>query len=110
MEAREAAELEEKERKAAKQVLGKEIREMCRPEIDEYVDCCVGRLWTIMACKREALLMRRCMKNIETPEFVEKRMREIMAEREAAGESIVNNYGKGATRERRALYNKAILP
>jgi len=109
LEAREAVELEQKERKAAKEQLGKEIREICRPEIDEYVDCCVGRFWTIMVCKPEALRMRRCMKKQETPEYVERRMAEILASREASGESVVNNMD-GRTRERRALYNRAILP
>merc|ERR1712151_395456 len=89
--------------------IGREIREACRPEIDEYVDCCVGRIWTITACKPHALRMRRCMKKIETPEFVERRTGEILAERESSGTSIINNVGKGVTRERRALYNRAIL-
>eukprot|EP00747_Dinoflagellata_sp_TGD_P182415 gnl/TRDRNA2_/TRDRNA2_36660_c0_seq1.p1 gnl/TRDRNA2_/TRDRNA2_36660_c0~~gnl/TRDRNA2_/TRDRNA2_36660_c0_seq1.p1 ORF type:complete len:195 (-),score=44.18 gnl/TRDRNA2_/TRDRNA2_36660_c0_seq1:145-729(-) len=108
LEAREAVELEQKEVKAARAELGREIREACRPEIDEYIDCCVGRIWTMMACKPKAIAMRRCMKKIETPEYVDKRLEEIMRERESAGTSVVNNVRKGATRERRALYNKAI--
>merc|ERR1711907_389327 len=96
--------------KAAKEQLGREIREICRPEIDEYVDCCVGRFWTMMACKPEALRMRRCMKKHEgNPEYVDRRMTEILAQREKNGESVVNN-ADGRTRERRALYNRAILP
>jgi hypothetical protein len=35
LEAREAVELEQKEVKAAREQLGREIREACRPEIDE---------------------------------------------------------------------------
>nr|ABV22354.1 conserved hypothetical protein [Noctiluca scintillans] len=108
LEAREAVELEQKEYKAARDVLGAEIRELCRPEIDEYVDCCVGRLWSIWTCKPKAFQMSRCIKRHEEPEFVDRRMKEIMSEREARGESILNNTSKGATRERRALYNRAI--
>ena len=110
LEAREAVELEQKELKAVREQIGREIREVCRPEIDEYIDCCVGRVWTMMQCKKYALLMRRCMRKVETPEFVERRTAELLKEREEQGKSIVNNMGKGATRERRALYNRAILP
>jgi len=110
LEAREAVELENKEMKAVREQLGKEIREICRPEIDEYVDCCVGRIFTVFRCKPKAFIMRRCMRQVETPEWIEKRQSEILAEREAKGLSLVNNTGSGQTRERRALYNKAFLP
>lgn len=110
LEAREAVELEQKELKAVREEIGREIREVCRPEIDDYVDCCVGRMWTMMQCKKPALIMRRCMKQIETPEYVERRTREILTEREQSGKSILNNEAAGKTRQRRALYNRAILP
>merc|ERR1712176_1242293 len=82
----------------------------CRPEIDEYIDCCVGRLFSVLACKPKALMMRRCMKKIETPEWVERRTAEVLAQREASGQSFVNNATTGVTRERRAMYNRSILP
>merc|ERR1712139_397401 len=78
LEAREAVELEQKERKAAKEQLGREVREICRPEIDEYVDCCVGRLFSIFQCKPHSLRMRRCMNKVETPEWVERRTAEVL--------------------------------
>mmetsp|Transcript_40944 Transcript_40944/g.64926 ORF Transcript_40944/g.64926 Transcript_40944/m.64926 type:complete len:203 (-) Transcript_40944:84-692(-) len=109
MEAREAVELEQKERKGAREALGKELREKCRPEIDEYIDCCVGRIFTMFACRPEALKMRVCLKKLEKPEFIEQRMTELLKKREESGESVVNN-ADGRTRERRALYNRAILP
>mmetsp|Transcript_33176 Transcript_33176/g.50126 ORF Transcript_33176/g.50126 Transcript_33176/m.50126 type:complete len:180 (+) Transcript_33176:60-599(+) len=109
MEAREAVELEQKELKAVHEQIGKEIREMCRPEIDEYVDCCVGRVFTLLQCKPYAFRLRRCIAKVETPEFVSRRTKELLAEREANGESILNNATKGTTRERRAMYNRAIL-
>mmetsp|Transcript_144721 Transcript_144721/g.360784 ORF Transcript_144721/g.360784 Transcript_144721/m.360784 type:complete len:181 (+) Transcript_144721:112-654(+) len=109
LEAREAVELEQKELKAVREQLGREIREICRPEIDEYIDCCVGRIFSIFQCKPHSLRMRRCMNKIETPEWVDRRTAELLAEREATGESLINNVGKGATRERRAMYNRAIL-
>mmetsp|Transcript_35181 Transcript_35181/g.101096 ORF Transcript_35181/g.101096 Transcript_35181/m.101096 type:complete len:189 (-) Transcript_35181:47-613(-) len=110
LEAREAVELEQKELKAVRETLGREIREICRPEIDEYIDCCVGRLFTVFQCKPHSLRMRRCMNKVETPEWVEQRTKEVMVERESTGSSLVNNAAKGTTRERRAMYNKAILP
>eukprot|EP00928_Gymnodinium_smaydae_P046473 TRINITY_DN30968_c0_g1_i1.p1 TRINITY_DN30968_c0_g1~~TRINITY_DN30968_c0_g1_i1.p1 ORF type:complete len:193 (+),score=37.52 TRINITY_DN30968_c0_g1_i1:61-639(+) len=110
LESREAVALEEKELKAVREEIGREVREACRPEIDDYVDCCVGRVFSMMQCKKPALIMRRCMRQIETPEFVERRTRELLKQREEKGMSFLNNSGKGATRERRALYNRAILP
>eukprot|EP00811_Abedinium_folium_P013082 NODE_22153_length_720_cov_4.853288.p1 GENE.NODE_22153_length_720_cov_4.853288~~NODE_22153_length_720_cov_4.853288.p1 ORF type:complete len:200 (+),score=34.13 NODE_22153_length_720_cov_4.853288:89-601(+) len=110
LEAREAVTLQQEEEKACKEIIGAEVREVCRPEIDEYVDCCVGRIFTINACKPHSLRMRRCLKRVETPQFVERRIKELLAEREANGTSILNNTAKGASRERRALYNSAILP
>eukprot|EP00435_Cladocopium_sp_Y103_P040978 s572_g11.t1 len=110
LEAREAAELEEREVKVVKEQIGAEIREKCQPEIDDYIDCCVGRIFTILACRKEALIMRKCLMKIETPEYVEKRTAELLAQREANASSVVNNAEKGATRQRRALYNRAILP
>merc|ERR1712014_177428 len=96
--------------KAVRERIGEEIREMCQPEIDEYVDCCVGRIFTMLQCKKQALVMRRCMAQKETPEYVARRTKELIAERETCGESVVNNVGKGATRQRRSQYNRAILP
>eukprot|EP00439_Symbiodinium_sp_Y106_P006663 s6973_g1.t1 len=110
LEAREAVELEQKELKTVREQIGAEIRAACQPEIDDYVDCCVGRVFTILKCKREALIMRKCLTKIETPEYVAKRTAELMAERENQGASLVNNAAKGATRQRRAQYNRAILP
>lgn len=109
LEAREAVELEQTEIKAVKAQIGAEVREKCRPEIDEYIDCCVGRIFTIGQCKPHALRMRRCLKKVETPEFVERRMAEIRKERESTGESVINNTVSGRSRNRRALYNNAIL-
>mmetsp|Transcript_74993 Transcript_74993/g.139943 ORF Transcript_74993/g.139943 Transcript_74993/m.139943 type:complete len:193 (-) Transcript_74993:136-714(-) len=109
LEAREAAELELKEYKAARAQLGDEIREICKPEVDAYFDCCVGRVFTIFQCKPVALKMQRCIRKMETPEYVERRLKEIMVERERTGDSIINN-GGGVTRERRALYNMAVAP
>ncbi|CAE8607747.1 unnamed protein product, partial [Polarella glacialis] len=110
LEAREAVELEQKEMKVVKEKIGEEVREACRPEIDEYIDCCVGRIFTILSCKPQALVMRRCMALVETPEFVAQKTAQYISEREASGESVLNNAAKGTTRERRSQYNRAILP
>mmetsp|Transcript_21329 Transcript_21329/g.63650 ORF Transcript_21329/g.63650 Transcript_21329/m.63650 type:complete len:182 (-) Transcript_21329:40-585(-) len=109
-EAREASMLEQKELAAVHESIGKEVREMCRPEIDEYVDCCVGRMFSFIMCKRQAIVMRRCISKIETPEYIDRRVKELLKEREKSGQSLINNRGAGTTRERRAMYNKAIAP
>jgi len=98
-EARESMELEQKEIKAVRAKIGEELREHCRPEIDEYVDCMVGRIWTVLRCKPHAKEMRRCLKKIETPEYVEKRMTELLEERERKGTSLLKT-------KDRTKYNK----
>eukprot|EP00397_Hematodinium_sp_SG-2012_P061429 GEMP01081355.1.p1 GENE.GEMP01081355.1~~GEMP01081355.1.p1 ORF type:complete len:222 (+),score=51.62 GEMP01081355.1:39-704(+) len=98
-EAKEAMDLEQKEIKAVKEIIGAEIRERCRPEIDEYVDCMVGRLWTVLQCKPMAKEMRRCLKRIETPEYVDRRIAEVLEERQINGTSLLKS-------KDRSLHNK----
>eukprot|EP00386_Alphamonas_edax_P012884 GDKI01039971.1.p1 GENE.GDKI01039971.1~~GDKI01039971.1.p1 ORF type:complete len:174 (+),score=49.50 GDKI01039971.1:49-570(+) len=100
-EIREAVELEQKEIKEAKKLLGTEIRAKCSAEIDDYMDCVVDRFWTILECKKAAHVMRACFLKYETPEFVDKRTKEIMKEREEAGESLMR-------RVERAKFNRFV--
>ena len=44
-------------------IVGKEIRAKCVPEIDEYADCIVGRTFTMLQCKPAAITMRRSRKH-----------------------------------------------
>lgn len=70
----------------------------------------MGRIFTVLACRKPAMRMRRCLLKVETPEFVARRTEELLRQREASGSSVLNNAEKGATRQRRAQYNRAILP
>jgi len=94
-EAKEAMDLEMKELKEVRKQIGTELREHCRPEIDEYVDCMVGRIWTVLQCKPHAKEMRRCLKKLETPEYIEKRTKELLLERERNGTSILKSKARG---------------
>lgn len=100
-EIKEIAELEKKEMKAIKQQIGKEIRDMCRESLDDYVECMVERTFTFLRCRSLAVAARRCVAQYETPEFLEKRTAELKAEREALGLSILR-------RKERQPYNKFI--
>lgn len=87
---REATQIEMKELKEAQFQLGNELREKCRPEIDSYVECCTDRVFSMFkACKQPAIDMRKCLKKVETKEYVDRRTREILEERLANGTSLV---------------------
>ena len=101
---REATQIEMKELKEAQFELGNELREKCRPEIDSYVECCTDRVFSIFkACKQPAIDMRKCLKKVETKEYVDRRTREILEERLRNGRSLVR-----ATD--RSMYNDCFLP
>eukprot|EP00916_Digyalum_oweni_P017269 GHVL01028248.1.p1 GENE.GHVL01028248.1~~GHVL01028248.1.p1 ORF type:complete len:195 (-),score=34.52 GHVL01028248.1:21-605(-) len=88
-ESREEQYLETKERTQAEHLLGRQIRDACRAEIDEYIDCMTPKFLTVYKCRGLCEKMRRCVRKIETPEYVERRLREIMAEREANNTSLI---------------------
>lgn len=98
-EIKEIAELEKKEMKIIKQQIGKEIRDMCRESLDEYVDCMIERTFTFLRCRSLAHAARRCIEKYETREFLDQRIAELKAQREAAGLSLLR-------RNERQPYNK----
>ena len=67
-ESREAVNLEKKEFEIIDKIIGSEFRDRCMPEIDAYVDCIVGRYFSIWRCKEDSNVMRRCLRLYETPE------------------------------------------
>eukprot|EP00920_Eleutheroschizon_duboscqi_P010711 GHVT01025121.1.p1 GENE.GHVT01025121.1~~GHVT01025121.1.p1 ORF type:complete len:217 (-),score=13.51 GHVT01025121.1:2018-2668(-) len=89
-ELREALYIQDKEKKAVREILGKEFRDICRAEIDEYVDCNASHPWAFLTrCRSQAKTMRQCLSSIETPEYVHKRELELMEQRECDGTSLV---------------------
>ncbi|KAL8436069.1 hypothetical protein Efla_002059 [Eimeria flavescens] len=100
-EVKEIAELEKKEMKKIKEQIGKEIRDMCREILDDYVECMMSRTLTFLRCRGLAREVNRCISKYETPEFLERRIKELKAEREAKGISILR-------RRERQPYNKFI--
>merc|ERR1719473_2212000 len=100
-EIREMVEIEEREKKVCMDIVGKEMRAKCVAEIDEYADCIVGRTFTLFQCKPKALDMRRCLVKYETPEFVTRRMEELLSERKRK---------QGSLPDQRALHNKCFIP
>ncbi|SBS81814.1 conserved Plasmodium protein, unknown function, partial [Plasmodium malariae] len=67
-EIKESTLVEQKEKKEVQKILALELRDKCRAEIDEYVECSVGRLWTILKCKDLMIKMRKCLEKYENLE------------------------------------------
>jgi COX assembly protein 1 len=87
-EARERAVFEQQEIKRADQKITSEIRDHCRPEIEEYIDCTTGRFFSIVTCRDYAMRMRNCMKKYKLDIDVSARRQEIIAEFEQQGEVL----------------------
>jgi COX assembly protein 1 len=89
----------------AKQIVGKEIRDLCRPEIDEYVDCLTDRMFTVLKCKPLALRMRRCVAKYELHTgYASNRINEILDERQ------IENKDTPQDPNYRSQFNKCYVP
>ncbi|KJP89262.1 hypothetical protein AK88_01140 [Plasmodium fragile] len=100
-EIKEATLIEQKEKKEAQKILSLELRDKCRAEIDDYVECSVGRLWTILRCKDVMINMRKCLKKYENLEYVKFREQQIIEERKRNGTSLHRS-------DERARYNRFV--
>ncbi|XP_026192762.1 uncharacterized protein LOC34618938, partial [Cyclospora cayetanensis] len=67
-EVKELAELEKKELKAIKEIIGKEVRDLCRESLDDYVECMSSRTLTFLRCRGLAREARGCVAKFETQE------------------------------------------
>jgi COX assembly protein 1 len=99
-EARERMIFEKAEVKRADEKITHEIRGHCRPEIEEYIDCTTGRLFTVVACRDLAMRMRNCMKKYKLDIDLQGRRAEIIKEFEAQGEVL----DRGVLSRRNSLY------
>jgi COX assembly protein 1 len=89
----------------ARQMVGKEIRDLCRPEIDEYVDCLTDRMFTVLKCKPLALRMRRCVAKYELHTgYASNRINEILNDRQD------ENKDTPADPNYRSQFNKCYVP
>lgn len=100
-EAKQATHYEKKENDAIRAQIGKEIRDKCRPELDDYYDCMCERTFTFIACRSYAAAVHKCIAKYEKPEVMKARWEEVAREREALGLSRIN-------RRQRKYYNKYI--
>ncbi|KYO01429.1 hypothetical protein PGSY75_0729600 [Plasmodium gaboni] len=78
-----------------------QLRNKCRAEIDEFVECSVGRMWTILKCKDLMISMRKCLKKYENLEYVKFREKQIIEERKKNGTSLYRS-------DERARYNRFV--
>ena len=89
----------------AKQIVGKEIRDLCRPEIDEYIDCVTDRMFSVLTCKPLALKMRRCVAKYELHTgYATQRIEQVLKERQ------VENQDTPADVNYRSQFNKCYVP
>ncbi|SOV13154.1 conserved Plasmodium protein, unknown function [Plasmodium sp. DRC-Itaito] len=100
-EIKESTLIEQKEKKEAQKILALELRNKCRAEIDEFVECSVGRMWTILKCKDLMISMRKCLKKYENLEYVKFREKQIIEERKKNGTSLYRS-------DERARYNRFV--
>ncbi|SCA48308.1 conserved Plasmodium protein, unknown function [Plasmodium ovale] len=100
-EIKESTMIEQKERKEAQKILALELRNKCRAEIDDYVECSVGKLWTILRCKDLMIEMRKCLRKYENLEYVKFREKQIIEERKKNGTSLHRS-------DERARYNRFV--
>ena len=87
-EGRERAVFEQQERKRADQQITGEIREHCRPEIEEYIDCTTGKFLGVVRCRDLSMRMRSCLKKYKLGIDIEERRAEIIREFENQGEVL----------------------
>jgi COX assembly mitochondrial protein 1 len=93
------------EESIAKQVVGKEIRDLCRPEIDEYIDCVTDRMFTILKCKPLAMKMRKCVAKYELhTTYAATRIEQVLQERNAENENTPADINY------RSQFNKCYVP
>ena len=93
------------EESIAKQMVGKEIRDLCRPEIDEYIDCVTDRMFTVLKCKPLALTMRKCVAKYELHSgYASQRIEQVLQERQ------MENKNTPADINYRSQFNKCYVP
>ena len=74
--------------KRADQIITRGIRDQCRPEIDDYVDCTTGRTLSVIVCRDLAMKMRRCLIKYKTAINIEEKRNEIVDELVKKGETL----------------------
>jgi len=93
------------EESIAKQIVGKEIRDLCRPEIDEYIDCVTDRMFTILKCKPLSLKMRKCIAKYELHTgYASQRIEQVLSERQKENENTPADVNY------RSQFNKCYVP
>ncbi|CDR96462.1 hypothetical protein BBBOND_0303660 [Babesia bigemina] len=89
LEFREADYKLSKERHEVIKIIGARIRDMCRAELDDYVNCYAEKTYATFSCRKEANRMKRCVRHYQeflaTPESQQR----IMEERLRSGESLI---------------------
>ncbi|ORM41184.1 uncharacterized protein BXIN_0365 [Babesia sp. Xinjiang] len=78
-----------KERHEVVKIIGARIRDICRSELDDYVNCYTEKTWPAFTCKKEAERMKRCIRHYQNILTTPESQQQIMEERLRTGESFV---------------------
>ncbi|XP_955299.1 uncharacterized protein TA18550 [Theileria annulata] len=87
LEFREAEYKMAKERKEVLKSIGASIRDKCRAEIDEYVNCCSENRFINFKCKKESNEMHKCIRHYQKDATTPEAIRKVMKERFEEGKS-----------------------
>lgn len=102
IEVREYNYVEQAERKAVRNRIGREVRDKCRSEYDEFFDCLTNSFLNLhFFCKKENDDVNKCQQKYRYHEFAREREAQLNRDREASGESQLK-------RKERAKYNRFV--
>ncbi|UKK01117.2 hypothetical protein MACK_001930 [Theileria orientalis] len=76
-----------KERKEVIKDIAASIRDKCRPEIDEYVNCCTEKNFILLNCKDQSRELHKCIRLYQKDATSPEAIRKVMEERYKKGES-----------------------
>lgn len=78
-----------KERKEVVNIIGSRIRELCRAEIDDYVNCYGECIVSLLQCRKEAATMKQCVRRYQEEMITPESLHKLMEERLRTGESFI---------------------
>nr|PVC52209.1 hypothetical protein MACL_00000961 [Theileria orientalis] len=76
-----------KERKEAIKDIAASIRDKCRAEIDEYVNCCTEKNFIIFNCKNQSKDLHKCIRIYQRDATSPEAIRKVMEQRYRKGDS-----------------------
>lgn len=89
LEFREADYKLSKERREVIKIIGARVRDLCRAEIDDYVNCYGEGKYALFYCRKEANRMKKCIRHYQNELTTPASQQRIMEERLHSGDSFI---------------------